>query len=146
MSSWGLKFHLIRILKIFKVTHLMYICIKIYCRWMQNLFFYFYFLDFLGPLPQHLKVPRLGVESAVAASLPYSHSNAGSEPRLWCTPQLTATPNALSKTRDWTHVLMDSSWFHYHWIYFKCQDSNNFFHHCKNFSCYVKNSNPYFGI
>ena len=38
----------------------------------------------------------------VAASLYYSHSNAGSEPHLWPTPQLTAT---LSEARDWTHIL-----------------------------------------
>ena len=27
-----------------------------------HLFFYFIFLPFLGPLPRHMEVPRLGVE------------------------------------------------------------------------------------
>ena len=31
--------------------------------------------------------------AAVAAGLHQSHSNAGSEPRLWPTPQFTATPD-----------------------------------------------------
>ena len=34
-----------------------------------------------------------GLIRAVAASLCHSHSNAGSEPRLQPTPQLTATPD-----------------------------------------------------
>ena len=32
-----------------------------------------------------------GIIGAVAAGLHHSHSNVGSEPRLWPTPQLTAT-------------------------------------------------------
>ena len=50
-----------------------------------------------------------GPIGAVAASLHQSHSNAGSEPRLQPTPQLTATPgivNPLSKGRDQTRNLM----------------------------------------
>ena len=48
----------------------------------------------LGPNPQHVEVPRLGVTSeATAASLHHSHSNARSEPRLRPTPQLMATPD-----------------------------------------------------
>ena len=34
-----------------------------------------------------------GLMGAVAAGLHHSHSNAGSEPHLWTTPQLTATPD-----------------------------------------------------
>ena len=34
-----------------------------------------------------------GPVGAVAASLHHSHSNTGSEPHLWPTPQLTATPD-----------------------------------------------------
>ena len=34
-----------------------------------------------------------GLMGAIAASLSQSHSNAGSEPRLQPTPQLTATPD-----------------------------------------------------
>ena len=39
-------------------------------------FFFLVFFPFLGPLPRHTEVPRLGVQS---------------EPRLRPTPQLTAT-------------------------------------------------------
>ena len=34
-----------------------------------------------------------GLIGAVATGLHRSHSNVGSEPRLWPTPQLTATPD-----------------------------------------------------
>ena len=56
--------------------------------------FCFVFLPFLGLLRWHMEVPRLGGQiGAAAASLHQSHSNAGSEPRLRSTPQLTATPD-----------------------------------------------------
>ena len=49
------------------------------------------FFFFLGPHPRHMEVPRLGgLIGAAAASLSQSHSNAGYEPRLQPTPQLTA--------------------------------------------------------
>ena len=49
-----------------------------------------------------------GLIGAAAAGLPQSHSNAGSEPYLQPTPQLTANQilNPLSKARDPTHNLM----------------------------------------
>ena len=47
---------------------------------------------------------------AVAAGLHHSHSNTRSKLNLQPTPQLTAT-----ELRDWTHVLMDTSWVYYHW-------------------------------
>ena len=57
-----------------------------------NFFNFFFFLPFLGPLPWHMEVPRLGVQiGTTAAGIYHSHSNAGSEPRLQPTPQLTAT-------------------------------------------------------
>ena len=58
-----------------------------------------------------------GQIGAVAASLHHSHSNAGSEPHLQPTPQLATMPifNPMSKTRDWTHILIDTNWVHYHW-------------------------------
>ena len=57
--------------------------------------FFFVFLPFLGPLLQHMEVSRLGgLIRAVAASLRQSYSNAGSEPRLQPTPQLTVMPDS----------------------------------------------------
>ena len=61
---------------------------------MTILFIYFVFLPFLGPLPWHMKVPRLGgLIRAVATRLRQSHSNARSDPRLRPTPQLMAMPD-----------------------------------------------------
>ena len=54
---------------------------------------------------------------AAAAGLHHSHSNAGSEPDLQLTAPLMATwdPYPLIEARDWTCILMDTSWVHYHW-------------------------------
>ena len=72
----------------------MYIC-ELSCLFVFLLLLLLLLLLFLGPLPRHMEVPRLGVESeAVATGLRQSHSNAGSEPRLRPTPQLMATPDS----------------------------------------------------
>ena len=48
----------------------------------------------LGPYPRHMEVPGFqGPNRAVAAGLHHSHSNAGSEPCLQPTLQLTVTPD-----------------------------------------------------
>ena len=56
------------------------------------------FLPFLGPLPRHLEAR--GQIGATAAGLRRSHSNAGSEPSLRPTPQLTATPDRQPTEQD----------------------------------------------
>ena len=57
-------------------------------------FFFSVFLPFLGLLPWHVEAPRLrGLTGAVATGLRQSHSNAGSEPSLPPTPELTAMPD-----------------------------------------------------
>ena len=53
----------------------------------------FFFFFFLGPNPQHMEVPRLGIKSATAAGLCHSQSCVGSDPHLQPTPQPTATQN-----------------------------------------------------
>ena len=54
--------------------------------------YFFVFLPFLGPLPTvYGSSQARGLIRAIAASLHQSHSNAGSEPCLCATPQLTAT-------------------------------------------------------
>ena len=77
--------------------------------------FLFVFLPFLGPLPQHMEVPRLGVESelqppAYARATATQDLSRGLQP----TPQLTAVPNLnpLSKARVRTHNLMVPSQIH----------------------------------
>ena len=72
-------------------------------------FFFFVFLLFLWATPSAYGGSQArGRIGAVAAGLHQSHSNAGSEPRLQPTPQLTATPdrNPPSKGRDRTRNLM----------------------------------------
>ena len=57
-------------------------------------FFLSFFLFVFRAATTHMEVPRLGVETAVAAGLQHSHSNTRSVPHLQPTPQLTATPVA----------------------------------------------------
>ena len=60
----------------------------------QIIFFFFFCLfaiSWAAPAAYGVSQAR-GLIGAVAASLRQSHSNAGSEPRLQPTPQLTATP------------------------------------------------------
>ena len=60
----------------------------------QVFFCFFFFFFFLGPHPQHMEFPRLGVESDLQLpAYATSHSNWGSEPHLRPTPQLMATPD-----------------------------------------------------
>ena len=78
------------------------------------LFFFFWsFLLFLWAAPAaYGGFQARGRIGAVATGLRQSHSNAGSEPRLQPTPQLTATPDPdpLSKARDRTRNLLVPSW------------------------------------
>ena len=76
----------------------------------------FFLSIFLGPHLRHGDVAGLaGLIGAAAARLCHSHSrsrsNAGSEPRLRPSPQLTATrdPNPLSEARDGTRRLVEPS-------------------------------------
>ena len=79
------------------------------------IFFFFYF--FLGPYPQHMEVPRLGVESepqlaacTTATAMPdVSHIF-----NLYHNSQQRQILNLLSKARDRTHNLMVPSRIHFH--------------------------------
>ena len=83
-------------------------------RW-EIVYSYIFFLSFvfLGLYLQHMEVLRLGANWSCSFRLLHSPSNSGSEPCLQPTPQLMAMPdpNPLSKARDRTHVLMDTSQF-----------------------------------
>ena len=69
---------------------------------------------FLGSHSWHTKFGARGRIWATAASLCHSHSNVGSKPHLLPTPQLMVTPDP-TLAMDQTHILMDTSWVHYHW-------------------------------
>ena len=67
------------------------------------LFYFIVFFYFLGPHPWHMEVSRLGVKSelqlaACATDASLRHSS-----------QRCCILNPLSKTRDQTHILMDTS-------------------------------------
>ena len=67
----------------------------------------------------HRSSQARGQIRATAASLPHSHSNTGSKPHLKVALHHSSwqhqIPNPLSKARDWTCILMDSSGVHYCW-------------------------------
>ena len=83
-------------------------------KWNLGNFFFF----FLAPHPRHIEVPRLGVESEL--QLPaYTTATAMPDPSRTCdlhhNSQQCRIPDPLSKARDWTRVLMDTSQVGYHW-------------------------------
>ena len=69
------------------------------------------FFLFMATTVAHGSSQASGWIRAAASSLHHSHSNAGSKPHLWPTPQLTRqrwTLNPLSRTRDQTHIFMNT--------------------------------------
>ena len=71
---------------------------------------------YLGPHPAACGSSRIrGLIRAAAASLHHSHSNARDKPRLLTSSWQHQILNPLSKARDWTCILMDTSGVHYHW-------------------------------
>ena len=54
------------------------------------LFYFFVFLPFLGPLPRHTEVPRLGVKSELQP-LAYTTATAMRDLSLGCNPKKTKT-------------------------------------------------------
>ena len=82
-------------------------------------FVLFYFV-FLGLHLWHMEVHRLGVELEQSL-LPYTTATATATPDLRHSWDLRHSSwqrwilNPMSKTRDWIHVLMDTSWVYYHW-------------------------------
>ena len=85
--------------------------------WMEadiNQFFPF----FSGPHLRHIEVPRPGVE---LEPQPLAYTTAIATPDLsrvfdlHHSSQQCQILNPLSKARDWTHVLIDTSWVRYSW-------------------------------
>ena len=79
------------------------------------LFIYFIFLPFLGPLPWHMEVPRLGVESEL--QLPdYTTATATQDPSRVCDVHHSSRQcwilNPMIKARDQTRNLMVPSQIH----------------------------------
>ena len=76
------------------------------------------FFLFLGPLLQHMGVPRLGVETELQF-LAYTTATAAQDPSHVCDLHHRSWKcwilNALIEDRDRIHVFMDTSWVCYHW-------------------------------
>ena len=97
---------------------------------------------FLGLHLQHMEVPKLGVQSELQL-LAYTTATETWDPSQVCNLHHSSRQrqilNPLSEVRDGTHILMDSSWVHYHWammgipwihvehLSFKFSDSHVFF-------------------
>ena len=81
----------------------------------SDFFFFGLFLLFLGPLPWHMEVPRIGVESELQ---PPAYARATATWDLSHVHDLHHSSwqhhvlNPLSKARDQTHNLMVPSWIH----------------------------------
>ena len=73
---------------------------------------------FLGPQPQHMEVHRLGVKSEL--QLP-AYTTATTMQSRSCICNLHHSSrqcqilDLLNEARDWTLILLDTSWIHYHW-------------------------------
>ena len=78
---------------------------------------FFVFLPFLGPLPRHMEVPRLGVESELQL-LAYTTTTATWDLRHICDLHHSSRQrwilNPPNKARDRTRSLMDTSGVCYH--------------------------------
>ena len=85
----------------------------LYSRTLFCPFYFFLFLFFLGLHLQHMKVYRLGVKSELHL-LAYATATATPDPsgvcNLHCSSQQHPIFNPLSKARDRTRILMDTSW------------------------------------
>ena len=77
---------------------------------------FFFFLGFLGLHPRHMEVPRLGVKPELQL-LACTTATATQIPRCICDLHHSSRQrqilNPLSKARDQTRVLMDTSRIHY---------------------------------
>ena len=98
--------------------HLMFPpCLMSFHGLIAHFFSFLLFLVFLGPHPQHMEVPRLGVESEL--QLPaYTTATAGWDLSRICklhhSSQQCWILNPLSKAWDQTCVLMDTSLIRFH--------------------------------
>ena len=84
----------------------------------KNCFLIYLFTCFSGPHPQHMEVPRLGIQSELQL---LTYTTATAMPDLSCVCDLHHSSrqrrilNLLSEANDQTCILMDTNWAHYCW-------------------------------
>ena len=92
-------------------------------QWLEPLqldSFFFFFFVFLGPHPEHMEVPRLGVKLELQLQLP-AYTTETATPDLSHVCELHHSSwqhrilNPPREARDRIHVLMGTSQVHYHW-------------------------------
>ena len=80
-------------------------------------YYYFLFFGFLGPHPQHMEVPRLGVKPELQLPV-YATATATQDPSRICELHHSSRQcqilNPLSEARDRTHILTDTSRICFH--------------------------------
>ena len=90
--------------------------VELYKFFIYFIFIFFFFVFFLGPNPQHMDVPRLGVESELQV-LACTTATATSDPNhiynIHHSSQQHQILNPLIEGRDWTHNLMVPSQIHF---------------------------------
>ena len=106
------KYHNSSIIYIFFQASLRFGCLT------TTVSFFFFFFYILGPHPQHMEVPKLGIKSELQL-LAYTTVTAMQDPSLVCNLHHSSWQcpilNPLRKARDPIRILMDTSWVHYHW-------------------------------
>ena len=92
------------------IIHIYYICIFIHTHT------HLIYIVFLGLYPQHIEVSRLRDELELQL-MAYTTATATRDPSYICDLHHSSWQrwilNPLSKARDRTHILMDTSWFCY---------------------------------
>ena len=101
----------------------------------------FIYYSCLGLHPQHMEQAR-GQIRAIGTGLYHNYSNMGAKLHMWPMPQLTDSwiPNPLSKAREWTLILMDTSQISFH-----CATMGTLWNYCmeslSNSNCWLQRVN-----
>ena len=103
-----------------QLTYLMHLrIIWVYKCWLGSLKIRYFFLSFFKePHLQHMEIPGLGVQSELQLQS-YARTTVMLDLKHICdlyhSLQQSQILHPLSKARDWTHILTDTSWVLTHW-------------------------------
>ena len=114
VTSLGIDLGVSRYL-VYVFLSILNLLIYVSCQIGNSFYFIFIFYFFLGPHLWHMEVPRLGIKldmqlpASATASWDLSHICDLHHSSWQC-----QIPDPLSKARDQTCILMDTSWIHFH--------------------------------